>query len=298
MRKDLSNTFVIGDVHGCYHTLLNLIKKLPFDAELIFVGDLCDKGNFSKEVVEFVIQNKYACVKGNHEHLFEKYILDAVENDIHSPWSSDKRYGGEVCIQSYKGDTELIKQHHSWIARLPMYLEIQNYFITHGFALELYKHKDNEEYYNDFLLKRYYKDTVEPSVDEDIINVFGHCVFSKVQKGEKFFCLDTGCSSGGYLSALCLATEEIIQEKMDKKDSSYRVKELKIESFNTQISLEDIQNITLKKSCLYADYDVISHEVLMHIVQTYKDEGLKEVKEMKKRGVIFPKQLHRVLETL
>lgn len=52
---DLTNTFVIGDVHGCYYTLLNLVKKLPSDANLIFVGDLCDKGNFSKEVIEFVM---------------------------------------------------------------------------------------------------------------------------------------------------------------------------------------------------------------------------------------------------
>ena len=40
--KLLNNKFVIGDVHGCYHTLLNLIKQLPLNAELIFVGDLFD----------------------------------------------------------------------------------------------------------------------------------------------------------------------------------------------------------------------------------------------------------------
>lgn len=292
----LYNTYVIGDVHGCYHTLLNLIEKLPIDAELIFVGDLCDKGNFSKEVIEFVIENDYACVKGNHEHLFEKYILDVVVNKIDSPWNLDKRYGGDVTIKSYKHDIQLIHRHLKWISSLPMYLEKEKYFITHGFALDLYKHKDDESYYKDFLLKRYYKDTQEPSVEEDIINVFGHCVFSKVQTGEKFLCLDTGCSSDGYLSALCLGTHEIVQEKMDKKDSAYSVKELSLESFNKQSTLATIQNITLNKSCEYAEYDVISHDVLVYIVQKHKKEGFKELFNMQKRGVVFPKQINRVLE--
>lgn len=291
------NVYVIGDVHGCYYTLLKLIDKLPLDAKLIFVGDLCDKGNFSKEVIEFVMQNNFPCVKGNHEHLYEKYILDAVKKNIHSPWSEDIRYGGKACIQSYKGEVELIEKHLAWIATLPTYIEVGKYFITHGFALDLYKHKDDKTYYNDFLLKRYYKDTKEPEVEEDIINVFGHCIFSQVQKGKKFFALDTGCSSGGFLSALCLQTQEIIQEKMDKRDSSYSVKELTLKLFNTKASLEDIQNITLKGSCVYADFDVISHEVLLHIVHTYKDKGLQELHEMHKRAVIFPKQINRILET-
>lgn len=63
MHKDLHNTFVIGNVHGCYHTLLNLIQKLPSDAKLIFVGDLCDKGNYSEDVIEFIIQNNYPSIR-------------------------------------------------------------------------------------------------------------------------------------------------------------------------------------------------------------------------------------------
>ena len=57
---NIENIYVVGDVHGCFHTLQNLLTRLPKDAELIFVGDLCDKGNFSKDVIDFVIQNNYA----------------------------------------------------------------------------------------------------------------------------------------------------------------------------------------------------------------------------------------------
>lgn len=103
MHRDmtLENIYVIGDVHGCFHTLQNLLLELPKDAELIFVGDLCDKGNFSKDVINFVMKNEYLCVKGNHEHLMQKYMHDAVLHDKHSPWSSDKCYGGLVTLDSF-----------------------------------------------------------------------------------------------------------------------------------------------------------------------------------------------------
>ena len=41
----------------------------------------------------------FSCVKGNHEHLMETYLEDAIFNQKHSPWSSDKRYGGIVTIR-------------------------------------------------------------------------------------------------------------------------------------------------------------------------------------------------------
>ncbi|MEA3352981.1 MAG: metallophosphoesterase [Campylobacterota bacterium] len=295
MTNNIDNTFIIGDVHGCYHTLMALVKKLPRDAKLIFVGDLCDKGDFSKDVIEFVKSNNYPCVKGNHEHLFEKYIIDAIEKDKHSAWSSDKRYGGLQCIQSYKGDIKLIKEHLKWIKKLPTYIQIDKYFITHGFGLEYYDKKDDPDYYNDFLLNRIYKDTVEPEVQEDIINIFGHCVFDEVKKGKKYICLDTGCSNGGKLSALELKTQKIYQEPMDKRDSSYILKELKLKDIDTKnFTLDDIKDITLDKSCRYNNFDVVSNEILEYIVNTFLDDGYQEVLNMKERSVIFPKQLNIV----
>ncbi len=293
MKKSLDNIFIIGDVHGCYHTLMKLVKKLPNNAKLIFVGDLCDKGNFSKDVIEFVKSNNYPCVKGNHEHLFEKYIIDAIENNIHSPWSSDKRYGGLQSIQSYNGDTKLIKEHLKWIKKLPTYIQIDNYFITHGFGLEYYAKKDDENYYNDFLLNRIYKDTVEPEIKDDIINIFGHCIFDEVKKGKKYICLDTGCSNGGKLSALELSTNTIYQEPMDKRDSSYILKELKLKDIDTKnFTLDDIKNITLDNNCKYSKFDVISNDVLKYILETFLDEGYQEILNMKEKSIIFPKQLN------
>lgn len=293
---NLSNTFVVGDIHGCYHTLINLVTQLPKNAKLIFVGDLCDKGLYSKDILEFVIKHDYLCVKGNHEHLYQKYIIDAVQNGIDSPWSSDKRYGGMQCIESYGGDRELIAKHLSWIEQLPTYIELGEYFITHGFALEFYEYRDNPAYYNELLLNRYHSDTIEPKIDAEIINIFGHCVFEQVQRGEKFFGIDTGCSYGGKLTAIELGTHILYQERMDSRDSNYKMRELTLKEFDVdKKSFEEIQNLSFDKDSFYSEFDIISHEVLVAIVTKHKEKGRDELHRMQEKSLIFPKQLKRVL---
>ena len=49
---------VIGDVHGCYFTLTELYQKIQFkypEVEVYCVGDLIDRGNYSREVVDFIV---------------------------------------------------------------------------------------------------------------------------------------------------------------------------------------------------------------------------------------------------
>jgi serine/threonine protein phosphatase 1 len=78
------NHYVIGDVHGHYDTLIALVAKLPRDAQLIFVGDLIDRGEQSAEVVRFVRENNHLCVMGNHEDLmagYGQFVLNAYKND-------------------------------------------------------------------------------------------------------------------------------------------------------------------------------------------------------------------------
>lgn len=68
---------IIGDVHGGFDTLRKLVDKLPQDENICFVGDLIDRGPKSVEVVDFVIDNGFDCVLGNHEDLMiqaEKYL--------------------------------------------------------------------------------------------------------------------------------------------------------------------------------------------------------------------------------
>ena len=293
--QKIENTYVIGDVHGCFHTLQNLVSRLPKDVELIFVGDLCDKGNFSKEVIAFVAEGGHTCVKGNHEYLMQTYLEDAILHDTHSPWSLDKRYGGLSTLENYQNDHAKMSEHLEWIKNLPIYIERDKYFITHGFALPFYAHRGNPEYNKEYLLNRYKKGM---QVDgTEVINIFGHCVFDEVVSGENFYGIDTGCSYGKKLTALQLGTMQLIQEPMDAKDSDYRMKKMELQH------LEDIlhDSIALDELVSHIDtkfvhFDLVSTELASHIVTTYGEDGVTTVHKMLEKKQVFVRQVNEVVD--
>ena len=217
--------FIISDVHGCYHTLMKLIEKLPKDAELIFVGDLVDKGLHSKNVIEFVINNNHRCILGNHEYYMQLNIENALYKNIESNWSTDpERYGGAQTLDNYIKDDSLLKKHLEWIDNLPAFLEIDNYLISHGFGLPYYMRRNTEAAQKIMRTNRIndskYKDDWEDFSKYSIINIFGHCHFEEVQidRNEKFYGIDTGCAYGNKLTAFELNTHKILQVETDKKD--------------------------------------------------------------------------------
>ena len=74
----MSKTFIIGDIHGCYEELIELVDKLEINKEediIIFVGDYFDRGPKSYEVWKFLeglkeeLKDRCVLLCGNHEQM-------------------------------------------------------------------------------------------------------------------------------------------------------------------------------------------------------------------------------------
>ena len=79
--------FAIGDIHGCFDSLKELIEHkihLQKNDKLILLGDYIDRGDKSKEVIDFIIklqEDGYDLVPllGNHESM----LLNVHKNKEH-----------------------------------------------------------------------------------------------------------------------------------------------------------------------------------------------------------------------
>lgn len=132
--------FTIGDIHGRYNEMLNLLNYANFklgEDILIATGDLIDRGPKSYDVVKWFMNNNSATngmvqsIFGNHEHLFISYISGHLPHEDYF----NKRIGGEATIQSYSHNkvTEAeLSEHLSFLGKLPLCIELEDFIISHA----------------------------------------------------------------------------------------------------------------------------------------------------------------------
>lgn len=136
---------VIGDVHGSIKTLKKLYYTL-LDKYLIhrivFLGDIVDRGLYSKEVVEFLMDRQgetlMTFLKGNHEDL----LINAVENQGRYPDFAWHERVGLNTVASFMNISveEASKKSHWEIA--PYFLPFMEFFNSfQEYYIEETKHK-------------------------------------------------------------------------------------------------------------------------------------------------------------
>ncbi|GHA58876.1 metallophosphoesterase [Amylibacter ulvae] len=143
--------FVIGDVHGCDVLLNQLLAKRPDDAQLIFVGDLVDRGPNSAAVLDIVqseCQNGAICLMGNHEKMMLDFLDRPTERGPR--WLT---FGGLQTMESFgiRGISERASEQEllaardklasampagqeSWIRDLPTIHHSGNVHVVHAAA--------------------------------------------------------------------------------------------------------------------------------------------------------------------
>jgi serine/threonine protein phosphatase 1 len=144
-------TFAIGDIHGGFKALIQVLNQLELTEEdqLIFMGDYVDGWSEAAQVIDFLIDfsKKFTCVfiKGNHDVWCENWLKD--ENDVNPSWYL---HGGKETMDSYADFSKEDKEAHlAFFNALQMYhLDDENrlflhagFTSMHGVEKETYPHK-------------------------------------------------------------------------------------------------------------------------------------------------------------
>lgn len=203
--------FVIGDIHGCYAELQDLLDKaaLNSDDQIISIGDLIDRGDDSASVVEFFRDTPNAsAIMGNHERKHIRWFDDQVE-----PAASQIITRKQITEDIYP---EVI----GYMSDLPLYMDLPDALLVHGFyepgiALEdqretvLVGTMTGEEY----LRKRYSWPWYERYDGEKPL-IMGHRDYTdKMQVlnyKDRVWGIDTRCVYGGTLTGLFLPDFKLI----------------------------------------------------------------------------------------
>lgn len=96
------SNFVIGDTHGSYDKVMKALELAKFsDSDILyFTGDLCDRGNQNKEVVDFFmsLNDRFRGCFGNHDVWLYSWLTDQLSLDARETWVYN---GGEYTLRGF-----------------------------------------------------------------------------------------------------------------------------------------------------------------------------------------------------
>ncbi|WP_209329659.1 metallophosphoesterase [Lunatimonas salinarum] len=127
------NLFVIGDVHGCWHTYIKLLQHWNPETELLIqVGDLVDRGLYSNRCLEKSKEleegfpGRAVFLKGNHELMMIKYLIG---EDLRNHWLVN---GGKETLSSFANVESLAEEWVDWLGRRDLFWQNDAVFVSHA----------------------------------------------------------------------------------------------------------------------------------------------------------------------
>ena len=203
----MKKIFAIGDIHGCYDRLKTLMDKIPIDLSrdtLVFIGDYIDRGPYSVEVVDYLMQLRkrvpdIVFLKGNHEDMLDKFI-NGVDRFTYL------LNGGQQTLDSYltkpvQSDFYPIPSDHmEFFKSLRLYYETDEFIFVHAglrprVPLESQKTEDLLWIRDKFISSKY---------DFGKRVIFGHTPLKKPLVEPNKIGIDTGAVYGNALTCVQL----------------------------------------------------------------------------------------------
>ncbi len=204
----MAQTIVVGDIHGCYDELVELLEKARFagDDKLVSVGDLIVKGPKNKEVLDLFSRDaRFIAVMGNHDLALLNF------------WKGEKVFLKESQKQACR-ELEGAKQRYvAYLNSLPFMVNLNSHTVVHagvrpGIPL-------SEQLPEDLVELRTLGDdrTSREGIpwyeqyDEGPTILFGHWPAPEPRRAKRAIGLDTGCVYGHHLTGYILETDEFIR---------------------------------------------------------------------------------------
>lgn len=202
-----SRTIVVGDIHGCYDELMDLLDQVSLGADdrVVSVGDLVTKGPKSREVLElFMSDSRFSAVMGNHDLALRRRWTG---EDVELKTSQKETY------KELKADKDRFLP---FLNSLPFIIDLGTHLVVHaGLRPNVELHSQTT---GDLTRLR----TLGPNRESEEgtpwyhvyhgekIVLFGHWPAPEPRRGKKAIGLDTGCAYGNRLSACIIETGELI----------------------------------------------------------------------------------------
>lgn len=203
-------TIVIGDIHGCYDELTDLLDKAALTSQdrVVSVGDLIVKGEKNREVLDLFIEDKrFSAVLGNHDRALRRYwrgetvtLKDSQEKALGQLEHAEARYS-------------------AYLQQLPLMIDLGSHIVVHagvrpGVALSGQVVEDLTEL-RTLGVDRTNREGVPwyDRYDGDKVVLFGHWPAPRPRRGPRAIGLDTGCVYGYDLTAYIIETEEFLSVK-------------------------------------------------------------------------------------
>jgi len=194
-----------------------LIQSIGADPQkdiLIFIGDYIDRGNSSREVIDYVLRlkseyKKVVCLLGNHEHMLMHY-LEGVDEDMYL------ENGGITTLCSYgisradepgKRKAKIPREHQQFFESLLPYYETEDYIFVHaGLKPGLLLH---EQAMHELLWVRH--EFIDAEDDFGKMVIFGHTPLRYPLIMPNKIGIDTGAFFWGNLTCVELPAVKIHQ---------------------------------------------------------------------------------------
>lgn len=203
-------TIVVGDIHGCFDELTDLLDKAALTSQdrVVSVGDLIVKGEKNREVLDlFIADERFSAVLGNHDRALRRY------------WRGETVSLKDSQVKTLRELEHAEALYSAYLQQLPLMIDLGTHLVVHAglrpdVALSSQVVEDLTE------LRTLGSDRTNREgvpwyerYDGDKMVLFGHWPAPSPRRGKHAIGLDTGCVYGYDLTAYIIETEEFLSVK-------------------------------------------------------------------------------------